>query len=86
MSFMGIIGAIIVGAIIGFVARLVLPGRQTISPVVTVILGILGGLIGSWLTHALLSSSNWILEFIVGVVVAVLLIIGYGLAVGRKQV
>jgi len=86
MSFMGIIGAIIVGAIIGLVARLVLPGRQTISPVVTVILGILGGLIGSWLTHALLNSSNWILEFIVGVVVAVLLIIGYGLAVGRKQV
>ncbi len=86
MSFMGIIGAIIVGAIIGFVARLVLPGRQTISPVVTVILGILGGLVGSWLTHALLNSSNWILEFIVGVVVAVLLIIGYGLAVGRKQV
>lgn len=86
MSFMGIIGAIIVGAIIGFVARLVLPGRQTISPVVTVILGILGGLIGSWLTYALLNSSNWILEFIVGVVVAVLLIIGYGLAVGRKQV
>lgn len=86
MSFMGIIGAIIVGAIIGLVARLVLPGRQTISPVVTVILGILGGLIGSWLTHALLNLSNWILEFIVGVVVAVLLIIGYGLAVGRKQV
>lgn len=86
MSFMGIIGAIIVGAIIGLVARLVLPGRQTISPVVTVILGILGGLVGSWLTHALLNSSNWILEFIVGVVVAVLLIIGYGLAVGRKQV
>ena len=86
MSFMGIIGAIIVGAIIGLVARLVLPGRQTISPVVTVILGILGGLIGSWLTHALLNSSNWILEFIVGVVVAVLLIIGYGLALGRKQV
>ena len=81
-----IIVTVIVGAIIGFVARLVLPGRQTISPVVTVILGILGGLIGSWLTHALLNSSNWILEFIVGVVVAVLLIIGYGLAVGRKQV
>lgn len=49
MDIGSIIAAIIVGAIIGALARLVLPGRQNISTVVTVILGILGGLIGSWL-------------------------------------
>ena len=36
-----IIGTIIFGAVIGMLARLVLPGRQNISALVTVILGVL---------------------------------------------
>ena len=43
-----IILAIVVGAIIGVVARLVMPGKQNIGMIVTVALGALGGLIGSW--------------------------------------
>src|SRR5262249_56062772 len=42
-----IILAIIVGAIIGVVARLVMPGKQNIGMIMTVVLGALGGLIGS---------------------------------------
>ena len=48
-----IIGTIIFGAIIGALARLVLPGKQNIAVVVTVILGILGALIGYWLADLL---------------------------------
>ena len=47
MSFMGIIGAIIVGAIIGALARLVLPGKQNISVLMTIVLGIVGSLAAS---------------------------------------
>ena len=85
-----IIGAIIVGAIIGALARLVLPGRQSISVLVTVILGILGSLIASWLVYQLgYSNSNGgfqFIPFIAGVIVAALLIVGYGMATGKKQV
>lgn len=85
-----IIGAIIVGAIIGALARLVLPGRQSVSVVVTVILGILGSLIGSWLVYQVgYNNGNGGFEFVpflAGVVVAALLIVGYGMATGRKQV
>jgi uncharacterized membrane protein YeaQ/YmgE (transglycosylase-associated protein family) len=48
-----IIGAIIAGLIIGALARLVLPGKQNISVLVTIILGILGSLVGSWLVYQL---------------------------------
>lgn len=48
-----IIGTIIFGAIIGVIARLVLPGRQTYGWVVTVVLGIAGALIGYWLWGAM---------------------------------
>ena len=47
-----IIVAIIVGAIIGALARLVLPGRQSISMVVTIILGILGSVVATWVGQA----------------------------------
>lgn len=48
-----IIGTIIFGAVIGVLARLALPGRQTYGMIVTIVLGIAGALIGYWLWGAL---------------------------------
>ena len=45
-----IIGTIIFGAVIGVLARVVLPGKQAYGWVVTVVLGIGGALIGYWLS------------------------------------
>jgi uncharacterized membrane protein YeaQ/YmgE (transglycosylase-associated protein family) len=85
-----IIGAIIGGLIIGALARLVLPGKQNISVVVTIILGILGSLIASWLVYKLgYDNENGgfeIIPFLVGIVVAAVLIVIYGNVVGRKKV
>lgn len=85
-----IIVTVILGAIIGALARLVLPGRQNISTLVTVILGILGALIGSWIWTAVLGGGetrgiDWIALFI-GVLVAALLIMAYSAATGRRRV
>lgn len=46
---MSIIGTIIFGAVIGVLARVVLPGKQAYGWIVTVVLGIAGALIGYWL-------------------------------------
>ena len=77
----------IVGAIVGALARLVMPGQQSIGVVMTIVLGILGSVIGSWLTYQVgYSNSNggWeIIPFIVGVIVAVVLIAGYLAIRGR---
>ena len=85
-----IIGAIIGGLIIGALARLVLPGKQNISVVVTIILGILGSLIASWLVYQLgYNNANGgfeIIPFLVGIVVAAILIVIYGNVVGRRKV
>ncbi len=48
-----IIGTIIFGAVIGVLARLVLPGKQKVSVLVTVIIGIVGALLGYWIAGAL---------------------------------
>jgi uncharacterized membrane protein YeaQ/YmgE (transglycosylase-associated protein family) len=85
-----IIGAIIGGLIIGALARLVLPGKQNISLLMTIVLGVLGSLIASWLVYQLgYNNSNGgfeIIPFLVGIVVAAILIVIYGNVVGRRKV
>ena len=85
---MEIIGLIIAGAIIGALARLVMPGRQGISALVTVILGILGVLVGYYLAGALgveaTSGVDWI-RWIISIIVAVVLIAIYGAVTGRRN-
>ena len=84
-----IISAIIVGAIIGALARLVMPGRQGIGTVMTIPLGIIGSFLGSWLTSQFgyhnANGGFAILPFIVGVVVAAALIGIYVAVTGRRD-
>lgn len=58
-----ILWAIIGGAVIGLLARLFLPGRQNISVLVTVLVGIvaalLGGLIADWLGIGDTAGIDW---------------------------
>jgi uncharacterized membrane protein YeaQ/YmgE (transglycosylase-associated protein family) len=83
-----IISAIVVGAIVGALARLIMPGRQSIGVIMTIVLGILGSLIGSWVTYQVgYSNSNggWaVVPFLVGVVVAIVLIAAYLAVSGRR--
>jgi uncharacterized membrane protein YeaQ/YmgE (transglycosylase-associated protein family) len=83
-----IVLAIIVGALIGLVARLVMPGKQDIGTVMTVVLGALGGLIGSWVSskfgyHNANGGIAWI-PFFVGVGAAVVLIALWEAVRGRR--
>ncbi len=86
---MSIIGSIIAGIIVGILARLVLPGKQNISVIITIILGILGALIGWWLAGLLgvqeTGGVDWI-RWLISVIVAAVLIVIYGSITGKKQV
>ncbi len=50
---MHFVWAIIAGLIIGLLAKLVLPGRQNIPLWLTVVLGIVGGIVGNLLAEVL---------------------------------
>lgn len=49
MSPEGIISAIIIGAIVGILGRLLVRGRQRISILLTIVVGIVAALLGTWL-------------------------------------
>ena len=64
------IGFLVAGLIIGLLARLILPGRQKIGLLMTLLLGVAGSLIGGTIANLLRSGSIWELNFI-GFVAAV---------------
>ncbi|MES2718420.1 MAG: GlsB/YeaQ/YmgE family stress response membrane protein [Pseudomonadota bacterium] len=50
---MGIIGTIVVGLIVGALARFVLPGEQKMGWILTIVLGIAGSVVAGFIGQAL---------------------------------
>ena len=74
---MQILGLIVIGIVIGVIARLVLPGRQRIGVGMTVLLGIAGALVGGIIASAIGTGDIFELNFlgtIVGIVAAAVFI------------
>lgn len=89
MTADGIITAIIIGAIIGALGRLVLPGRQSIPIWLTVLVGIGAALLGTVVANAMgvktTPGIDWIELFIQIVLAAVGVAIVSGVS-GRRRV
>jgi uncharacterized membrane protein YeaQ/YmgE (transglycosylase-associated protein family) len=84
-----ILGLIVVGLIIGALARLIKPGKQRLSILMTLVLGVVGALIGGVVASLLGTGDIWelnVLGFIVAVVAAVLLIgVAESMSGGRSR-
>jgi uncharacterized membrane protein YeaQ/YmgE (transglycosylase-associated protein family) len=83
-----VIGTIIFGAIIGVLARIVLPGRQPYGFIVTILLGVAGALIGYWLWgligHGNTRGIDWI-RWVISVAAAAILSLGYSAITRRSR-
>ena len=75
-----IIGTTVFGAVIGLLARVVLPGRQKVSVLMTVVIGIVGALLGYWLAGVLgvndTKGIDWI-RWVISIAVAAVLVTAY---------
>ncbi|WP_153337696.1 MULTISPECIES: GlsB/YeaQ/YmgE family stress response membrane protein [unclassified Nocardioides] len=74
---MSIIGFLVFGLVVGALARLIKPGKQNLSILATLGLGVVGSVIGGLIASALGTGDMWelnILGSIVAIVAAVLLI------------
>jgi uncharacterized membrane protein YeaQ/YmgE (transglycosylase-associated protein family) len=72
MDITGIISAIVVGAIIGALARLIVPGKQSIGILVTIALGIVGAFIGGFIGASF--TTSFIVIFLLQLAVAAALV------------
>jgi uncharacterized membrane protein YeaQ/YmgE (transglycosylase-associated protein family) len=82
---MHIIGTIIIGLLVGIVAKLLMPGRDPGGFIITTLLGIAGAFVAKYIGQA----AGWYSPdqpagFLASVVGAILLLLVYRLAVGRR--
>ena len=83
---MGILSWIILGLIAGAIAKLVMPGKDPGGIIVTMVLGIIGALLGGFIGRALgMYSANEGAGFIMALVGAVLVLAIYRMSIGRTH-
>ncbi|AMO61781.1 putative transglycosylase associated protein [Mycolicibacterium phlei] len=89
MTMTGIITAILIGTVIGILGRLVVPGRQPIGFLVTILVGIVSAFIGTAIARAVgiptsTSGVDW-LELLVQVLVAAVGVALVAALMGRRR-
>ncbi len=85
---MAIIGFLVFGLVVGALARLIKPGKQRLSLLMTLLLGVVGSLIGGVVANLLGTGGFFELNIrgsIVAIVAAVLLIGVFEGTAGRKH-
>ena len=86
---MGIIGFLVFGLVVGALARLIKPGKQNLSLVMTLVLGVVGSLIGGVVARFFGTGDFFelnILGAIVAIIAAVVLIgVAEGVSGGRRR-
>ncbi len=86
-----IIGMIVLGLIVGLIARLIVPGRQPISWIATALLGIVGAYVGGTLGSVVFPPHQFTItppinhSFLGALVGAVLLLLIYKFATSRTR-
>lgn len=83
---MGILWMLIIGLIVGAIAKLIMPGKDPGGIIVTILLGIAGAFLAGFLGRAM----GWYGEgdaagFIASVIGAIILLIIYRLIAGRSR-
>ncbi|MGO4230907.1 GlsB/YeaQ/YmgE family stress response membrane protein [Arthrobacter sp. YAF34] len=86
---MGILAFLILGLIAGAIAKAILPGRQGGGWVITLVLGVVGAILGGWIGSLIFGGGlgdffdlrTWLLS-ILGAVIVLLV---YGAVAGRRS-
>ena len=82
---MSIIWAIVIGLLVGIVAKFLMPGRQGGGFIVTALLGIVGAMVGGFIGRSMgMYGPNDPAGFIMALIGSVLLLVLYRASLGRR--
>jgi uncharacterized membrane protein YeaQ/YmgE (transglycosylase-associated protein family) len=74
LTIRSILVYILVGIVVGILARLLVPGRDPIGVLGTIVVGVLGAIVGGWLAGALFEETEGV-DWIASIIVAVLFVL-----------
>ena len=78
MTFGSIVSTIVVGLIVGAIAKLLMPGKDPGGFIVTILLGIAGAFVGTWIGR-MFAGENYVAGWIMSIVGAMVLLLLYRL-------
>ena len=78
-----IISTLVIGLIVGAIAKLLMPGRDPGGCLITILLGIAGAFVGTWIGRVVWGD-NYVAGWIMSIVGAMLLLLIYRLIRGRR--
>lgn len=88
MDFFGIIWQLIVGLIVGVIARLLLPGREAFPPgalgwLLTALLGVAGAFVGAFIAKSLWAGENYVVGWVMSILGSIILLLLVRMIFGR---
>jgi uncharacterized membrane protein YeaQ/YmgE (transglycosylase-associated protein family) len=83
MDERGLIATLVIGLIVGAIAKFLMPGRDPGGCIITILIGIAGSFVGTFLGR-LVAGDNYVAGWIASIVGAMVLLLIYRLVVGRK--
>ena len=81
--FTSIISTIVIGLVVGVIAKFLTPGRDPGGCIITILLGIAGAFVGTWLGR-LFWGPNYMAGWILSIVGAMILLLIYRLIAGKR--
>lgn len=79
-----IVGYILIGLVVGIIARFLVPGRDPIGFIGTILVGIVGAVIGGWLAGNVFEETKGV-DWIASVAVAIILVLLVRAVAGRRR-
>ncbi|RYD68619.1 MAG: GlsB/YeaQ/YmgE family stress response membrane protein [Verrucomicrobiaceae bacterium] len=80
----GLIGTLVIGLIVGAIAKFLMPGKDPGGCIITILLGIAGAFIGTFLGRLLWGGQNYVAGWITSIIGAMILLFIYRMIVGRR--
>ena len=80
-----IITTLVIGLVVGAIAKLLMPGRDPGGCIITILLGRAGAFVGTWLGRLFFGDQNYAAGWIMSVAGAMLLLLLYRLVAGRRS-
>ena len=85
MDLTGILVTCIIGLVVGAIAKLLMPGKDPGGCIITMLLGLAGAWLGTFIGRMTFGGENYAAGWIMSIVAAMILLLLYRMIVGRRR-
>ncbi len=80
-----IIWTLVIGLVVGAIAKLLMPGKDPGGCIITILLGIAGAFVGTWIGRLVTGNETYSARWIMSIVGAMILLLLYRLIFRRRM-